>query len=62
MNSLVRILSLIDKNPQESSWNDKKAPQNWPLQGEIFFNNVSLKYRPELPQIVNNLSIKFEKN
>ncbi|EAS02140.2 ABC transporter C family protein (macronuclear) [Tetrahymena thermophila SB210] len=62
MNALVRMIQLIDTNPQESSWDDCKAPENWPKQGEIVFDNVSLKYRQELPQVINNLSFKIEKN
>ncbi|KAL4488820.1 hypothetical protein ABPG72_016473 [Tetrahymena utriculariae] len=62
MNALVRMIQLIDTNPQESSWDDCKAPENWPKQGEITFDNVSLKYRQELPQVINNLSFKIEKS
>jgi ABC-type multidrug transport system fused ATPase/permease subunit len=29
----------------------------WPVRGEIEFNNVWLKYRPELPHVLRGLTV-----
>lgn len=31
-------------------------PSNWPSQGNVIFDNVSLRYRPELPLVIKGLS------
>ena len=37
-----------------------KAGAEWPLEGKIEFENVSLCYEPELPPALRNLSFKIE--
>lgn len=36
------------------------SPNSWPLNGEIIFQNVSLKYRPDLPYVINDLSLSIK--
>jgi len=35
-------------------------PQSWPSRGSIEFQNVFLRYRPELPTVLNGLTLKIE--
>ena len=30
---------------------------DWPTRGKIEMNNVSIKYRPKLPMVLNNMTI-----
>ena len=32
----------------------------WPSEGEIEFSNVCLRYRPQLPLVLHNLSFKIK--
>lgn len=36
-----------------------KPPNNWPQNGSIRFTNVSLKYRPNLPNVLKDVSFKI---
>lgn len=36
---------------------DKKPPPSWPSEGRIEFNDVKMKYRDELPNVLKGLSI-----
>lgn len=44
-------------------WNHEDTdppPQSWPSRGSIEFQNVFLRYRPELPTVLNGLTLKIE--
>ena len=34
-----------------------RPPKDWPAQGKITFENVELRYRPDLPPVLRNLSL-----
>ena len=38
----------------------EKAPENWPSKGEISFNNVMLRYRPNTDIVLNSLDLKVQ--
>ena len=54
--SVDRIKQYIDSCPQESDCHNLTVPENWPRDGKIEFTNVVLKYRPDLPSVLKNLS------
>lgn len=56
--SVERIASMSRQTPIEKPYDvpDKKPPPNWPSEGRIVFNNVELRYRPELDPALRNLS------
>lgn len=58
MNSVERLHSYAFKMPQEAAYErPEKAPApEWPPSGYIQFNNVSLKYRENLPLVLEDLS------
>ena len=45
-----------EKVPKTDALVESQFQGKWPTRGEITFNNVSLRYRPELPCAVNGLS------
>ncbi|GME71317.1 unnamed protein product [Ambrosiozyma monospora] len=64
MNSVERIEYYAMELPQEAAY---RIPENdptpeWPTHGQISFNNVSLKYRPELPYVLKDLTINIAPN
>ena len=62
-NSVERInhyaFDLAQEAPYEIPENDP-AP-SWPESGEITFENVSMKYRPELPYVLKDISLSINK-
>lgn len=56
--SVERVSSMSRKTPVEKPYNipDKKPPSSWPSEGRIVFDNVELRYRPELDPALRNLS------
>ncbi|KAF2418923.1 multidrug resistance-associated protein 1 [Tothia fuscella] len=38
----------------------KRPPISWPAQGAVAFNNLSVKYRPELDLALKNISLSFK--
>jgi hypothetical protein len=36
------------------------TPENWPSQGRVTFDNVSMRYRPELPLVLQNVSFDLK--
>lgn len=61
MNAVVRLYDYVDNNPSEASFEERKpANDKWPDQGEYKINNISYKYRPELPTVIKNISFDIE--
>lgn len=58
MTSVERVLeySDIEKEPPLESAPDKKPPESWPLEGKVVFNRVFLRYGPDDPPVLKNLS------
>jgi ABC-type multidrug transport system fused ATPase/permease subunit len=60
MNSAERLHQYSKNLEQEISSTSNPMPNSWPEQGEIKFNNVRMRYRPELPLVLEDLSIHIK--
>jgi len=49
----MEYTSLPSEAPETSS---RAVPPEWPAEGKIDFENVSMRYRPELPLVLKNVS------
>ncbi|KAG0324594.1 hypothetical protein BGZ99_001658 [Dissophora globulifera] len=59
MNSVERLVYYTKNLPQEparESLPDLKPAKSWPKHGAITFKDVSMRYRPELPQVLRKIS------
>lgn len=56
-----RILDYVDIEHEPPSQNEKddQLPPNWPQDGRIVFNNVSLRYSPTKAPAIRELSVVF---
>lgn len=61
MNSVERLQEYMDVD-QEPPYEieETKPPALWPQQGRIDVKNVSLRYAPNLPQVIKNVSFSVE--
>lgn len=48
----------IDQEPPHEI-PDRKPPQEWPIKGSIQFKDVSMSYRPGLPNVLHNLNLEI---
>jgi ABC-type multidrug transport system fused ATPase/permease subunit len=61
MNSVERIQEYLDIEKEASAIiEDFRPPINWPEKGEIEVDNLSLRYAPELPLVIKNVSFKVD--
>ncbi|KRX01143.1 P-loop containing nucleoside triphosphate hydrolase [Pseudocohnilembus persalinus] len=61
MNASVRMLQYIECNPQEPSWDEPKPEvQPWPTNGKVEVQNLTFKYRPNLPEVVKQVSFSID--
>ncbi|KAL6928860.1 hypothetical protein ACO0SA_002190 [Hanseniaspora valbyensis] len=63
MNSVERLVEYANDLPQEKAYEIPKTDPNssdWPLNGEIRFENCSMAYRPGLQMALKNLSIDIK--
>ncbi|KAF9430749.1 hypothetical protein BGZ76_000723 [Entomortierella beljakovae] len=62
MNSAERLVhyvkNLAQERPPEKPEN--KPPVSWPSEGKIEFKDVSMRYRPELPRVLRNISFDVQ--
>ncbi|TFY58828.1 hypothetical protein EVJ58_g6166 [Rhodofomes roseus] len=60
-NSVERIIYYANELEQESPHHlpDHTPPAPWPSAGAIEFNEIVLKYRPELPAVIKGLSMSI---
>ena len=61
-NSVERVQHYIEVIPQEPDFRlpDDPTPETWPTNGKIEFTDVCARYRPDLPQVIKDLSICIE--
>eukprot|EP01060_Flectonema_neradi_P008111 TRINITY_DN1578_c5_g1_i1.p1 TRINITY_DN1578_c5_g1~~TRINITY_DN1578_c5_g1_i1.p1 ORF type:complete len:1288 (+),score=247.26 TRINITY_DN1578_c5_g1_i1:238-3864(+) len=63
--SLERLLDCkSDSVPQEPAWvtkTDKRISSQWPQNGEINFENATLRYRPNLPPSLKDVTLDIGK-
>ncbi|KAF9150625.1 hypothetical protein BG015_007537 [Linnemannia schmuckeri] len=62
MTSAERLFYYTDSLEQEPPAEilDRKPVPSWPQQGRISFQEVSLRYRPELPLVLNKISFDIQ--
>ncbi|ODV86696.1 hypothetical protein CANARDRAFT_174758 [[Candida] arabinofermentans NRRL YB-2248] len=59
MTSVERLIDYAYDLPQESLTGEA-APENWPTKGDVQFDHVSMRYRPELPLVLDDCSLKIK--
>jgi len=61
MNSAERLVHYAENLVQErdSERPESKPESPWPSQGAISFKNVSMRYRPELPRVLHDISFEI---
>ncbi|KAI1293287.1 hypothetical protein EDD11_008442 [Mortierella claussenii] len=62
MNSAERLVHYVDNLDQERATErpDNKPPAAWPSEGKIDFKSVSMRYRPELPRVLRDISFEIQ--
>ncbi|KAG0276411.1 hypothetical protein BGZ95_007580 [Linnemannia exigua] len=62
MNSAERLVHYVENLKQErpAERPENKPPANWPSEGAISFTNVSMRYRPELPRVLRDISFDIQ--
>ncbi|KAG0196953.1 hypothetical protein BGX28_009529, partial [Mortierella sp. GBA30] len=63
MNSAERLVHYVKNLPQEpatESRPDHKPPSTWPAQGQIEFQQVTMRYRPELAPVLRDISFSIQ--
>eukprot|EP01064_Diplonema_japonicum_P019367 TRINITY_DN2806_c0_g1_i1.p1 TRINITY_DN2806_c0_g1~~TRINITY_DN2806_c0_g1_i1.p1 ORF type:complete len:1426 (+),score=378.22 TRINITY_DN2806_c0_g1_i1:35-4312(+) len=63
MNSTERVLEycrLVPEETDEQRLKCEEMPKNWPSNGEISIENLSVRYRPELPRAVEDVNLHIE--
>jgi ATP-binding cassette, subfamily C (CFTR/MRP), member 1 len=59
MNAIERLIYYCEDIETESTL-ETHPPSLWPESGDIVFEDYQMRYRPELPLIINGLSLKVE--
>ncbi|KAF9121964.1 hypothetical protein BGW39_010133 [Mortierella sp. 14UC] len=62
MNSAERLVHYVENLEQERPVErpENKPPAEWPSEGAISFKNVSMRYRPELPRVLRDISFDIQ--
>ncbi|KAG8714199.1 hypothetical protein FRC09_017893 [Ceratobasidium sp. 395] len=64
MNGVERIIyyarEIEQEAPHEMPPSEMRLPNPWPFAGAIDIRNASVRYRPELPPVLNNLSLSIQ--
>ncbi|KAF9284744.1 hypothetical protein BGZ68_004465 [Mortierella alpina] len=62
MNSAERLMhyvkNLVQERPAQKP--EAKPDPSWPAQGQISFQNVSMRYRPDLPKVLRDISFDIQ--
>jgi ATP-binding cassette subfamily C (CFTR/MRP) protein 1 len=56
--SAERLIEYADDIPTEPQGGSSDVPENWPDKGEIEFDNVSVRYAPQLPLSLRSLQLR----
>ncbi|KAJ3271229.1 hypothetical protein HDV01_006962 [Terramyces sp. JEL0728] len=63
MNAVERVTYYGSNLPQENAHITETRPEkSWPMKGEISFENIAMRYSPELPLVLKNISFKVKDN
>ena len=59
MNGVERVVHYADSVEQEAAHevDDHKPPKPWPSRGQLDFDKVVFKYRPELPPVLKGITM-----
>ncbi|KAG0367050.1 P-loop containing nucleoside triphosphate hydrolase protein [Gamsiella multidivaricata] len=62
MNSAERLVHYVENLPQDrpSERPENTPPASWPSEGKVTFNSVSMRYRPELPRVLREISFEIQ--
>jgi ATP-binding cassette subfamily C (CFTR/MRP) protein 4 len=60
MTSIERIMEYINIPSEPLHIGRKQVDENWPQKGEIRFNNVSLSYDKNLPDVLRGISVNIK--
>lgn len=62
MASTQRLLHFAQNTPKEAAaFIDSTAPPaDWPRYGSITLRNIELRYRPELPPVLHDVSLEIK--
>ena len=66
--NLAKSASSIERLHEYAYWDDHEKPldnpkpkeENWPKNGKIVAKNISVRYRPHLPLVINGVSFTIE--
>lgn len=58
--SAERLIEYANDVPEEPQGGSTAVPEGWPARGEIEFDNVSVRYAPELPLSLKSLQLTVE--
>ncbi|XP_046999518.1 ATP-binding cassette sub-family C member 5-like isoform X1 [Schistocerca americana] len=60
--SVERVLEYTEDLPEEAAVKipDNSPPENWPWAGEVVMKDVTLRYRPELPLVLQGVSAEIK--
>ena len=58
MNCVERISEYTKLEPEAPDFCGVGPPAGWPSKGVVQFENVNLRYRPELPLVLRNCNFK----
>jgi ABC-type multidrug transport system fused ATPase/permease subunit len=59
-NEATRAVAKLEEEQHEGKMPTEEELKNWPSQGAIWFDRVSMRYRPELPQVLREISFKVQ--
>ncbi|SCU78640.1 LAFA_0A07668g1_1 [Lachancea sp. 'fantastica'] len=62
MNSVERLKEYMDIEQEPHFQSTHNPPPEWPSQGRIEVNDLSLRYAPNLPKVIKNVSFTIEPN
>ena len=59
MTSIERIIEYTHLTNEENKSDKQKPPENWPMEGSIKFEKLSLSYASNLPKVLKNISLEI---
>ncbi|KAG7527800.1 hypothetical protein FFLO_06590 [Filobasidium floriforme] len=60
MNTAERVLHYIDLEREAASCLELDPPAEWPQKGHVVFDNVQMRYRPDLPLVLKGLTFEAQ--
>lgn len=60
LNAVARVTEYGELEEEALAFIPGSAPDHWPDEGAVIFDNIKMKYRPGLPLVLKGLSAKIE--